>query len=198
MESKHIEEMGFGSESVAKIIRERRSIKEFRQDASVSTELILKLLNDAVWAPNHGLREPWRFILFQEDGRKTLADAIIKETFSKEEQEKKAEHFSTYIMNIPAHLLVVMKADPRPKQWEEDLCATSALIQNFQLLAWEKQLGVIWKTNNYNWDPRFHKAVGIEPGEKVVATLHIGYFDKVPKPRPRTPAEEKTKIILTY
>ncbi|WP_283657652.1 nitroreductase family protein [Paenibacillus sp. RC343] len=31
-------------------------------DRPVPQQLILELLNHAVWAPNDGLREPWRFI----------------------------------------------------------------------------------------------------------------------------------------
>ncbi|WP_239551479.1 nitroreductase family protein [Paenibacillus elgii] len=47
--------------SIAQTIRERRSIRAFNR-TPVPQDLVLQLLNDAVWAPNHGLREPWRFI----------------------------------------------------------------------------------------------------------------------------------------
>jgi nitroreductase len=179
--------------TIAKVIRERRTIREFKQDP-VSAELVVELLNDAVWVPNHGLREPWRFILFQKEGKKKFVEAALK-VYSSEEIEKWGKKKIEYFMNVPLHLLVVMKEDPRQKQWEEDFSATSALIQNFQLLAWEKGIGVVWKTNEYNWDPHFRKKVGIEPGEKVVGTLHIGYFDKIPKSKPRTRVEEKLTII---
>lgn len=180
--------------SIVKTIRERRTIREFKPD-EVSKEIVIEILNDSTWAPNHGTREPWRFVLFHGDGRKKFADAVIQETYSKEDQEKWADKMYEYYMNIPIHLLVVMEEDPRQKKWEEDLCATAALIQNFQLLAWEKNLGVVWKTNNYNWEPSFLKAVGIQPGEKVVGTLHIGYFDKIPKPKSRTRVEQKLTIV---
>lgn len=50
--------------SVAEIIKERRSIKLFKKDP-LPQGLLEELLNVAVWAPNHGVREPWRFIAFQ-------------------------------------------------------------------------------------------------------------------------------------
>ncbi|WP_034680401.1 nitroreductase family protein [Caldalkalibacillus mannanilyticus] len=179
--------------TVANIIRERRTIREFKSDP-ISKELVIELLNDAVWAPNHGLREPWRFILFQGEGKKKFTKAVLH-TYTEEEKASRAEDITKYYLNIPLHLVVVMKEDPRSKQWEEDFSATSAMIQNFQLLTWEKGIGVVWKTNYYNWEPKFHQEIGVQPGERVVGTLHIGYFDKVPKPRPRTKVEEKLTII---
>lgn len=62
--------------SIAKTIRERRSIRTFNRNP-VPRELVIQLLNDAVWAPNHGLREPWRFIYVDsEDGKVRLVDLI--------------------------------------------------------------------------------------------------------------------------
>lgn len=56
--------------NIAKTIRERRSIKAGYIDKEVTQETVLNLLEDAVWAPNHGLREPWRFIFVPADRRK--------------------------------------------------------------------------------------------------------------------------------
>ncbi|WP_416148815.1 nitroreductase [Salipaludibacillus sp. HK11] len=179
--------------SIAKTIRERRTIREFKSDP-VSVEAITDILNDAVWAPNHGFREPWRFILFQGEAKEQFIEAV-SEASTAEQIKKWGEMKAQYYRNVPIHLVVVMKEDPRQKQWEEDFSATSALIQNFQLLAWEKNIGVVWKTNGYNFDPRFHKAIGIEPGEKIVGTLHVGYFDKKPKAKPRTDIEKKLTIV---
>lgn len=64
---------------VANIIKERRSIKEFKKDP-IPKEVICELLNTAVWAPNHGLREPWRFVLFMNEGKEKLVAAIAQET----------------------------------------------------------------------------------------------------------------------
>lgn len=70
-----------------------------------------------------------------------------------------------------------LSLEPNPLEWEIAFSAASALIQNLQLLAWEREIGVVWKTNEYNWSTKFRKAAGVKPGEKVVGTLHMGYFD---------------------
>ncbi|WP_060663458.1 hypothetical protein [Aneurinibacillus migulanus] len=74
--------------------------------------------------------------------------------------------------------MVIIEADPHQKQFEDAFSAAEALIQSLQLLAWERKIGVVWKTNDYNWHPRFLQAVGVKPGERVVDTLHLGYFNE--------------------
>lgn len=174
--------------SIAKIIRERRSIKKGYKPDPVPEELVLELLNDAVYAPTHGLREPWRFLFVSSENKEAFIEQLVT-VFAPEHQQARRDYFR----EPAAFLIVIMKEDPRQKQWEEDFAATSALIQNFQLLAWERGLGVVWKTNPQNWDPKAHKIMGVQPGEKVVGFLHLGFFNPAdaPKPTPRTPAEQK-------
>nr|WP_308216636.1 nitroreductase family protein [Pseudalkalibacillus decolorationis] len=71
----------------------------------------------------------------------------------------------------------------------------SALIQNFQLAAWEQGIGVIWKTNQYIYSPNFRTHVGVKPGEKIVGLLHIGFPYAIPIAKQRTAAEEKLTVI---
>lgn len=182
-----------GEASVADLIRERRTVRLFKKDP-VAYDLLIELLNLAVWAPNHEFREPWRFILFQGEARKHFAEAMVS-TYDSEEREMYGERKQRYLESVPAHLIVIMKEDPRHKVWEEDYAATCSLIQNFQLAAWERGLGVVWKTNHYSYDPNFRQSVGVKPGEKIVGVLHIGYPDVVPKARPRTPAEELLTVF---
>ncbi|MFD1737862.1 nitroreductase [Bacillus salitolerans] len=170
--------------SVAKVVRERRSIKSDYTDKPVSQQLIVELLNDAVWAPNHGLREPWRFIFVPTEKREAFVADLVT-TFPADMQENRRNYFSQPM----AFLIIVMKEDPRQKQWEENFGAVSCLIQNFQLLAWEQKLGVVWKTNPHIYDPKVRALLKVEPGEKIVGFLHLGYFDKIPEGRPRTSVE---------
>lgn len=174
--------------SIAKVIRERRSIKKDYKPDPVPEELVLELLNDAVYAPNHGLREPWRFLFVPTEKKEAFIERLLP-MFAPDQQQTRRQLFSA----PSAFLIVIMKEDPRQKFWEEDFGATSALIQNFQLLAWERGLGVVWKTNPHNLDPKVRQALGVSPGEKIIGFLHLGFFDpaSVPQPAPRTPAEQK-------
>lgn len=187
--------MAVAYEAISKTIRERRTVNQFLP-TPLPQDLIMELLDAAVWAPFHSVKEPWRFILFTGEGRKRFSDAVLS-TYTREQMEQYGEKVArVYSEEVPVHLVVCMEDEPRPKQWEEAFSAVSTLIQNLQLLAWEKGVGVVWKTNDYNWDPRFREQAGVKPGQKVVGTLHMGYFepDKARKARPRTPAAQ----LLTH
>ena len=88
-----------------------------------------------------------------------------------------------------------MPEDPRQRRWDEDYGAVSTMIQNFQLAAWERGIGMIWRSNDWIYDPIFREGIGVAPGEKVVATLMIGYPKHIPAPQDRTDIREMLTII---
>ncbi|MDF2645390.1 MAG: nitroreductase [Paenibacillus sp.] len=191
--------MKASKEGIIQTIRDRRTIRDYNGEP-MSKETVIELLDDAVWAPFHSAKEPWRFILFMGEGRRTFAEAVAQ-TYSKEIVEQHGERvMHQYCHLMQAHLLVVIEADPRQKQFEDAFSATAALIQNLQLIAWERKIGVVWKTNDYNWNPKFLDTVGVKPGERVVGTLHLGYFneDKVPRPKARTSVGELLTVYQDY
>ncbi|GAK38529.1 nitroreductase [Paenibacillus urinalis] len=172
---------------VKDVIRERRTIKKFKQEA-VPVEKITELLDTAVWAPNHKLREPWRFLLFTGEGRQKLAEAVSNEMG---EDNK----FVNAVLTNPTTLLVVMKEDPRQAIWDEDFAATSALIQNFMLAAWGEEIGTFWVTKPFLYGPKFRETLNIVPGEKILGMIYVGYPDVVPKPQERTAAADKLTVF---
>ncbi|RAV23281.1 nitroreductase family protein [Paenibacillus contaminans] len=171
---------------VAEAIRNRRTVKRFKLEP-VPESLILELLDIAVWAPNHKLREPWRFALFVEEGKQVVVDAIIANAMKKRDPEQ--------LMKIPAFLTVMIEEDSRQKELEEDMLAAGTLIQNFQLAAWERGIGVTWLTEPFTYQPGFRADVGVKPTEKLIGLLQIGYPETVPPAQPRTAAKHKLTIV---
>lgn len=178
---------------MAQLIKERRSIRKFKSD-KVSNEILEELLEVASWAPNHKLTEPWRFIVYKDEGNKVLAN-IMAEIVAKGPKKKSPEEVKARFESIPAHIIVVMNENPNHFVKEEDYAATCALIQNFQLAAWERGLGVLWKAEAFLTSQEFRNGVGVKPGEKIAAILHVGYPDITPNSSSRTPIKEKLTII---
>jgi nitroreductase len=180
-------------DQLARIIRERRTIRKYKEQC-IPDELIYEMLNDAAWAPYHSPKEPWRFILFSDKGREAFAEAVLA-TYTEQELEQYGESArKDYCENAALHLVVIVKAESRPREAEDALLACAGFIQNLQLLAWNQGIGLVWKTNEYNEDSRFHSAIGLGPGERVAGTLHMGYYlpDQIPKPRSRQRVEQLT------
>ncbi|MGA9173878.1 MAG: nitroreductase [Thermoactinomyces sp.] len=171
--------------SLAEVIRERRTVRQFRPDP-VPLDEIKEILENAIWAPFHKEKEPWRFLLVYGNSRQTVIE-LSKAAFSNLPAPS-LKAFEAYLRTIPVYLFVIMEESQDRQQWEDDLCATAALIQNIQLLAWEKGIGMVWRSYYGNaLCQSFSEELGIKKEEKVVGLLLMGYFDHAPKPKPRTP-----------
>ncbi|QDS33281.1 nitroreductase [Brevibacillus brevis] len=171
---------------IAQAIRDRRTIKKFKPDP-IPLALIRELLDVAVWAPNHGLREPWRFVLYMEEGKRVVVDAILQNAMKKRDPE--------LLLRVPAYLFVIVNEDSRQREREEDYAAACTLIQNFQLAAWERGLGVVWKTEPFTYQGGFLQAVGVRGEEKLVGMLQLGFPEVIPEARARTAANDKLTVI---
>ncbi|PZT55013.1 hypothetical protein [Paenibacillus silvae] len=123
-------------------------------DRPVSQELILELLNHAVWAPNDELREPWRFI-FADSQYGNIMQGLQEQA--------------------PAYLLVLMKEEADQHKREEDFAAVCCLIQNFRLLAHEQSLGVRCTLHDWMYDPSRTEMFGVLSNERIAAVLELGY-----------------------
>lgn len=184
-----------GKNAIEQNIMNRRTIKSFKMDP-INPEEIIDLLNVAKWAPNHKLTEPWRFQLYSGEGKEVFAQAYIDSQPKVEgEVSEKAKKKAQYYKDIPIQLVIIMPEDPRQRRWDEDYGAVSAFIQNFQLAAWERGIGMIWRTNDWVYDPVFREAIGVKPGEKIVGTMMIGYPKHIPKTKARTDIRELVTII---
>ncbi|RAV21599.1 nitroreductase family protein [Paenibacillus contaminans] len=182
--------------SISEVIRNRRTIRSFN-DKPLAESTILELLNDAVWAPNHGLREPWRFIgASVRESKEKLADWVIEALSERKRYKwipgKIKNVYKEKIVQIPAILFVVVKEEKNKLKLDEDFAAACALIQNLQLLGWEQGIGMIWSIDDtLCGNLSFGTKIGIRSDERIAGMLYMGYFDQAPKPRARTTAERK-------
>lgn len=171
------------------LIRERRSVAAFAQQP-VDAALIEELLESAVYAPNHRLTQPWRFIFITGDGVERYARL-------RAEMSDPVNAQGTYdkFANVPFYVVVVNKISSNTEIAEEDALASAALIQNFLLLAQESGLGTAWKT--FKPDPRLREFAGIADDERVIGILHIGYSAEQPRAGVRKSIHDRITTIGT-
>jgi nitroreductase len=184
--------------NIAEAITSRRSIGLVKPDP-VGRHLIEKLLEAAVWAPNHGHTEPWRFTVMTGEGRKLLGRtfaAIAAEKLAEPDTDKartalrKAEEKA-----YRAPVVIAAAALPSPKAVRiEELAAVHAAVQNMLLTAHSLGLGAIWRSGEPMYHPLMKAAFGLEDDDELVGLIYIGY----PYPAmehaaaKRIPAAEKT------
>lgn len=182
--------------SVRETIVERRSIKLFNGQP-VAKEVLVEMVEDAVYAPNHGNREPWRLVCGVDDSLTKVLELLRNTTIpkwqelSEEELNKQMAKFSL----AGAIVFVVVKEDRRQKERLEDFAAASCFIQNLQLLAWDRGIGTCWKTPPFIEAPAFNDALGVQSGERIIGMLQFGHFDETPKAKARKSAESIMTIF---
>ena len=124
------------------IIRQRRSVKPALMDPDkpVDPALLDTLLENANWAPTHGLTEPWRFTVFTGSARQKLAGflqglyQVLTPThaFKKEKHEKLGRN----PLLAPVVLAICMQRGNNAKIPElEEVEAVACAVQNLHLSA---------------------------------------------------------------
>ena len=183
--------MNAQSLSVRDAILQRRSVKNFNGQP-VERDTLMTVLDDAKWAPNHGNREPWRLVVGCGDELSEL-HAVLREfgvakwkDLSEDDLAKQMKKF----VSVGAYVFVIVSEDVRQKERLEDYAAASSYIQNAQLLAWDLGIGSCWKTPPFLDAPKFREALGVKKAERIISMLQFGYFDEMPKAKPRKSVEE--------
>jgi len=179
--------------ALATIIREHRAVKKGYNNKEVTEETVRELLENAIWAPTHGMRQPWRFIFIGPDQKADFAKKIAS-TYP----EHLRENRENYLNEPNAFLIVIMNEPEMQKQWDENFGVTASMIQNFWLLAWEQKLGAVWKTNPHIYEPKVKEILNVKDNEKIVGFIHLGYFDEMPEKKERIPVIEKFETYQQY
>jgi nitroreductase len=184
---------------VNQAIETRRSVGQVKQDP-VHREIVEKILESAVHAPNHRLTEPWRFHVFTGKGRGELARARAEVARLQTEAEGEEEEFAAgrisrerkKAFRAPVVIVVISKGGRDEIETLENYAACAAAVQNMQLTAHSLGLATIWRTGPVAYHPYMREFFGLENGDKIVAHLYLGYPDVTERSRRREPAWTRT------
>jgi len=183
----------------AQLIRERRTIRRFNP-TPVEPDLVVSLLTEAANLYAAESTPRWRCLYAgTQESRQRLVESMLakmKESkFGKLIPAKMIHYFIKQITDIPSHLIFIAESAPDRRQSDENYAAVCSVMQNFLLLGWERGLGALWDTDPMLQSESFLAEIGLREGERFAGILHAGYFDKAPRARRRTPAEQKWTVI---
>ncbi|WP_207695802.1 hypothetical protein DOK67_0001484 [Enterococcus sp. DIV0212c] len=189
-------------DSIEQVIRARRTIRTL-SDQAISMEVIDELLASSSYAPYHSKEEPWEVIIVKTtQDRQLFVEKIMAsydrlDTWARYDQqnlETAKKRTRDYFLDVPVRLIVTAPKHESEKLNLEAIGAVSAFIQNFQLAAWSKQIGVTWRTIPVIFDEIFKEAVGVAADQQIIGLLDISAIDekmKIPTSR-RKPLEHWT------
>lgn len=165
-------------DSVLRIIKERRSIRDF-QDKDIPDDIIKKLIDAIIWAPSAGNLQSRKFYFVREEKiKKALAAAALNQSFIAE-----------------APLVVIGCADSRVvNRYGErgsNLYAiqdVTCSIMNMMLVAFENGLGTVWVGAFREGD--VFELLDMPHNLRPVAIVPVGYPSRTPSAPPRVSIKE--------
>ena len=163
------------------LIRRRRTIKPADMTLkSVANLHLATILENAKWAPTHGMTEPWRFFVFTGDSRQRLAD-FLQETYRRltpedEVRPDKLEKLGSQPLQAPVVIAIGMKRQPGAKIPEiEEIEAVACAVQNMHLTASAIGLAGAWLTPPIVYSDEMRDWLGLEPGDLCLGLFYLGW-----------------------
>lgn len=160
-------------------IHGRRSVSMLAEDVPPRA-VIERLINAAVWAPNHHLTEPWRFHVLRGKARSEMGAAVADRL----ENELDADDSATpgairsarsRLLRAPIVVVVSQNGSDDPTVNLEDYAAACCAIQNLMLAAHAEGLATKWRTGDM-CDYRAAKDfLGLSEADRIVAYVYVGY-----------------------
>ena len=150
-------------------------------------EQLAHMLAAGVRVPDHGKLAPWRFIVFEGDGRKRAGDIFAEcipteRDTSPERIRQERERF----LRAPVIVGVVSRAREQIAipVWEQELSA-GAVCQTILLAAHAMGFVANWITEWCAYHPTILEQLGVKAGERIAGFIYIGQSTMPLEERPR-------------
>ena len=179
---------------VFEAIYKRHSQKKVKQDA-VPHEMIEKLLDAAVQAPNHYKVRPWRFVVLTGEARDRLGDVMAASQMDRHPDFPQEAFDKARATPLQAPVVIAVGVDKpaEPKVLEiENICAAATACQNLLLAAHAMGLGAKWRTGEWARDPKVKGFLGFEADQHIIAFIYLGYPEFIAEVTPRPSFEDRT------
>jgi nitroreductase len=168
-------------------IHTRRSVPKVKPDP-LPRELVEKLLDAAVQAPNHYRNRPWRFVVLTGPERERLGEVMARSLKQGKPDlaDSALEIERAKPLRAPVLIAVGVDKPDDPRVLEiENVCAVGAAVENLLLAAHALGLGAMWRTGPAARDPLVKQFLGFVPEQHLLGFVYVGHPDLQPEPAER-------------
>ena len=178
--------------TVYEALYRRRMSWDF-QDRPVAKEVVERMLSTAVWAPNHRLTEPWRFLVVNKDRgiRNILGDMAFEASMDRNNNPDRAEKTRQAQLDPPILIYVYTVPGTNESATTENYASVCCAVQNISLTGVAEGLAVTWETGGITGHPRLSETLGADAEWSLVGLLSVG-IPAGPLESRRTSAENFT------
>ncbi len=176
-----VEDMRHSISDITVLIKDRRSIRPAEYtDREVRREVIDAVLGNAVWAPSHGMTQPWRFTVFTGEGRVRLSEFLGEEYKRITPPEKFMPRKYDNHVQRPLQSTVVVALgvahDPDGKiPLREEEFSMACAVQNMYLTCTAYGLGGFWFTAAAMTGESMARFLGLGDHDRCLGLFFMGY-----------------------
>jgi len=159
-----------------------------------NADQLRRILAAGVRVPDHGKLAPWRFIVFEGEGRarmgEILAQCIAAE---RDTSPERVEQERNRFMRAPVVIGVVSRVREQIAipVWEQEL-SSGAVCMTMLLAAHAMGFVANWITEWCAYHPQVLARVGLKPTERIAGFIYIGHPIEPLEDRPRPPVDSIT------
>lgn len=182
--------------SIAEIIKSRRTVHSY-EHLEVPDDILNEGLALSLWAPNHKMTRPWKFIRVVGDARQDLAEIAVA---LKAKKDQLTEIKKTAIANKFLHegslifFAQTLAGDPTKEQ--EDYATLACAIQNFSLFMWHRGLGTKWSSGGIIRDSKVYQLLELDSSTcRLVGMVWAGKPKQIPTAQARGDLSDYFKTI---
>ncbi len=194
--------MSFNIEEANRLMRERRSIyPNMYSEEKVPTHIIEAMLENAGWAPNHGMTQPWRFTVFCDEGLEKLADfqsELYRKVTTEDGSFKQATLDKLQQKPLMASHIIALCMQRNPKEKVpaiEEVIAVACAVQNMYLTATAYGAGCYWTTGGITYMDEAKPFFQLGEKDRLLGFLYVGMpAGKLPQGK-RDDIAEKVKWV---
>ncbi len=162
--------------SVYHAIYSRRSAWKF-SDQPVDRMAIERMLDAAVWAPNHRLTEPWRFFVLEKGSPVRLKAAELAAEFQlgRTGDQRRADGAREKVLAPPVVMYVYGVPGPDEETTKENYASVCIAAHNISLAGAAEGLAVTWETGGATRHPGLKALLGADETWTMATMLLIGH-----------------------
>ena len=171
------------TQQLNQLIKSRRSTKPCLYNGKkIPNDLVWQILENANWAPTHGLTQPWRFKVFTDLGLEKLANfqANLYQQLTPKEKFKpeKYQRMKTNLLKSSHVIVIGMKRQTSEKILEiEEIEAVACSVQNMALTAAAYEICSFWGSGGITYTEELKKFLGLGEKDRCLGYLYLGYSD---------------------
>lgn len=187
------------TQKINELIRSRRSTKPSLYNGTrIKNEVVWQILENANWAPTHGLTQPWRFKVFTDSGLEKLADFqanLYKQITPKAKfKPEKYERMKTNLLKSSHVIVICMNRQSSEKILEiEEIEAVACSVQNMALTAAAYQICSFWGSGGITYTEELKTFLGLGKKDKCLGYFYLGYSDNPTTQSRRDSIQEKVQ-----